>query len=240
MTFPPSTCWTNSSGLQLREPFEPEAAHHPHALHVGDEGHGLVDLGQLLGARREPQEDGQVGVGADDVAEHPHAVLVGPLEIVDEQRYGVASQRADGDGGEIEHAKELLIRRERFERRVVPTRDGVEDPLELLSARRWLPFPSAAGRGEDPAGEEKRALDLLVGGRRKRREAFRRRGLRRGDEEPRLADAGLTFERERRQPSGPGRGELLPDRAELDLPPDHAGRWPGGPGGQAALSAPEE
>ena len=119
--------------LQLREPVEPEAAHHAHALHVGDERHRFVDLGQLLGARREPQEDGEVGVGADDVAKHPHAVLVGPLEIVDEQRYRLRlGQRADGDGGEIEHAKELLIRGERVERWIVPTRDGIDDPLELL------------------------------------------------------------------------------------------------------------
>ena len=62
------------------------------------------------------------------------------------------------------------------------------------------------------------------------REFFRvpvgRRSLRRGDEQPRLADAGLTLERERRQPSGPGRRELLPDRAELNLPPDHGPRCP--------------
>ena len=86
--------------------------------------------------------------------------------------------------------------------------------------------PLHGRRGEDPAGEEKRAPDLLVGGRRQRREAFGRRSLRRGDEEPRLADAGLTLERERRQPPGPGRGELLPDRAELDLPPDHGAGSP--------------
>ena len=119
--------------LQLREPLEPEAAHHAHALHVGDERHGLCDLGQFLGARCEPEEDGEVGVGADDVAEHPHAVLVGPLEIVDEQCYRLRfGQRADGDGGEVEHAQELLIRGEGVERRIVSTRDGIDDPLELL------------------------------------------------------------------------------------------------------------
>ena len=213
--------------LQLREPFEPEAAHHAHALHVGDERHGFRDLGQLLGACREPQEDGEVGVGADDVAQHPHAVLVGPLEIVDEQRYGLGlGQRADGAGGEIEHAQELLIRGERVERGIVATRDGIDDPLELLSCSVGA-VPPNGRRGEDPAGEEKRAPDLLVGHRRQRHEAFGRRSLRSGDEQPRLADAGLTLERERRQPPGPGRRELLPDRAELDLPPDHgAGRPP--------------
>ena len=208
-------------GFQLREAFQLQAAHHPHSLHVGDQGHALVDLGKPIRARRESQEDGQVGVGADDVAEHPHAVLVGPLEIVDEHRYGVGgSQRADGDGGEIENSQELVIRRESLECRVVPARDGVENPLELLS--RAVAAVLVRGRSsEDRAGEKKRTLDLLVGCRRKRREAFRRRDLRRGDEEPRLADAGLTFESDRRQSSGPGRGELLPDGAELDLPADH-------------------
>ena len=122
------------SSFQLREAFQLEPAHHPHSLHVGDEGHALVDFGKPLRARREPQEDGQVGVGADDVAEHPHAVLVGPLEVVDEKRYGVGgSQRPDGHGGEIENSKELVIRSESLECRVVPARDGIENPLELLS-----------------------------------------------------------------------------------------------------------
>jgi hypothetical protein len=96
--------------LQLREPLEPEAAHHAHPLHVGDERHGLADLGQFFRASGEPEKDRQVGVGADDVAEHPHAVLVGPLEIVDEQCDRLRGrQRADGNGGQIEHAKELVI-----------------------------------------------------------------------------------------------------------------------------------
>ena len=88
------------------------------------------------------------------------------------------------------------------------------------------PFPGTAERGEDPAREEKRAPDLLVGRCSERREAFGRRELRRRDEQPRLADAGLALERERRQPPGLGGCELLPDRAELDLPPDHGAGGP--------------
>jgi hypothetical protein len=119
--------------LQLREPFELEAAHHSHPLHVRDERYGLVDHSELVPARREPEEDRQIRVRANDVAEHPHAVLVSPLEVVDEHSQGSCSgQRPDGDGGEIEYAQELLIRREALQRWVVPTRDCVEHPLQLL------------------------------------------------------------------------------------------------------------
>jgi hypothetical protein len=43
--------------FQLREPFEPEAADHPHSLHVGDEGHGFADRGQLLRTCGECEKD---------------------------------------------------------------------------------------------------------------------------------------------------------------------------------------
>ena len=70
-----------------------------------------VSSASSLRPRRESQEDGHVAVGADDVTEHPHAVLVSPLEIVDEHCDGVGgSQLADGDGSEIENSKELAIR----------------------------------------------------------------------------------------------------------------------------------
>ena len=58
-----------------------------------------------------PRKMGRSESVPDDVAKHPHAVLVSPLEIVDEQRYGLRfGERTDGHGGEIEHAQELLIR----------------------------------------------------------------------------------------------------------------------------------
>ncbi len=213
--------------LQLREPLELQAAHHPHPLHVGDESHGFVHHGQLFRTGCQPDEDRRVRVGADDVAEHPHAVLVRPLEVVDQYRYGAGGcQRADGDGCEIEYAKELVIRRQGLECRIVSARDGVEHPLDLLSCAVAAVFRCRGG--EEAAGEEKRSPDLLVGCCRERREAFCRRELRCREEEPRLADAGLPLERECRQPPGSRGGELLSDRAELDLPPDHGPRSPSG------------
>ena len=96
LTFPPRTCWTNSvvsscvNRSSLRRRTMPIRSMSAMSVTAS------CDLGQLLGTRCEPEEDGQVGVGADDVAEHPHAVLVGPLEIVDEYRYGAGCRPARG------------------------------------------------------------------------------------------------------------------------------------------------
>jgi hypothetical protein len=113
-----------------------------------------------------------------------------------------------------------VVRREGFERRIVPARDRVEDALDRLTRAVAVGLVRRRGR-EDAPSEQEGALDLLVGRHGKRREAFGRGELGRRDQEPRLADAGLALERQGCQPSGPRKGKLLPDRAELDLPSDH-------------------
>ena len=85
--------------VRLREPVELEAAHDAHAAHVGDQVHRLGDDRELLGTDREHQEDRARPVGADHVPQQAEAVLVRPLEIVDqhgERPFG--GQGAEGDG----------------------------------------------------------------------------------------------------------------------------------------------
>ena len=223
-TLAPRTCLQELRRLELREPLEPEAPHQTHPLHVGDQRHGLADERELLRTRRQREEDRKIRAGADHVAQQPHAVLVRPLEVIDEERDGPAArQRPHGHGGEVEHAQELLVRGQRLERRIVPTRDRVQHLLERLV--RAVPVAlEGRRRGEDAARDQERPPDLLVGGDGDRREALRCGQLRRREQEPRLADARLALERQRRQPPRLGGGELLTDRAELDLPPDHGSR----------------
>jgi hypothetical protein len=101
---------------------EPEPAQEPLPLHVGEEVHELTDAGHLLRPHGDEDEDRTVGAAADDVAEEAQAVLVGPLDVVEEDR-----QRADrgelghGDRGEVIRAQQLLGRREIGETRVVAT-----------------------------------------------------------------------------------------------------------------------
>jgi hypothetical protein len=83
-----------------------------------------------------------------------------------------------------------VVRRQGLERRVVPARDGVEHPLELLLGAVGA---LVRGRGgEDPAREQEGTADLLVSRYGEWREAFGRRTLGRREEKPCLSDAGLT------------------------------------------------
>ena len=76
--------------LERPEPPGPQPPHEAHALHVGNEVDRLRDRRELVRTDRQEQEDRLVGVAPDDVAEEPQGVVVGPLDVVDEQR-----QRAD-------------------------------------------------------------------------------------------------------------------------------------------------
>ena len=88
-----------------------------------------------------------------------------------------------------------------------------------------MPRASGLRRAEDRPGDQERTAELLVGRDGDRGEAVGRRPLGRGDEQPRLADPGLTLDGEADEPAGAGRRELLGDRLELGRPPDHvAGR----------------
>ena len=94
----------------LREPVELQAAHDPHATHIGDQVHGLGDDRELLGTDREHQEDRARAVGADHVAQQAEAVLVRPLEVVDqdgERAFG--RQGTERDGAQVERAEQAAV-----------------------------------------------------------------------------------------------------------------------------------
>ena len=99
--------------LRLREAVDLQPADHAHAVHVGEQVHGLGHERELLGPDREHQEDRARRDGADDVAEHAQAVVVGPLQVVDqdgERPFG--GEGAERDGAEVERAQQPAVGRE--------------------------------------------------------------------------------------------------------------------------------
>ena len=133
--------------LGLGEPVDLEAADDPHATHVGDQVHGFGDDRELLGADREHQEDRARAVGADHVAQQAEAVLVRPLQVVDqdgERPFG--GQGSERDGAQVERAEQPAVGRERGEPRVVLTRHRVQAAGERLGGLR-------AGRVRAASGE---------------------------------------------------------------------------------------
>ncbi len=131
-------------GFGLAEAVEAQMADQPHPLHVRDQVDGLGHERELLGPDREQQEDRTRRVGADDVAEQPQAVVVGPLEVVDEQRDRPDRREvAHRDGAEIQRPQELAVRRQAREARVVLPGHGVHAaPERLLGGRARGPPPS--------------------------------------------------------------------------------------------------
>ncbi len=210
---------------RLREAFELQAADDAHAAHVGDQVHGLVDDRELLGTDREHQEDRARAVGPDHVAQQTEAVLVRPLEIVDEDRERpFGGQGPERDGPQVERAEQPAVGSERGEPGVVLARHRVQTAGERLGGL-GAGRTEGLGRTEDRPGDQERAAELLVGRDGDRGEAIGRRPLGRGDQQPRLADPGLTLHRETDEATGAGRRQLLGDRLELGRPADHvAGR----------------
>ena len=95
-------------GLDLAEARRSQAADEPHPLHVCHEVDRLGHCLELGGPDREEQEDRPVGVAAHDVSEHSQGVVIGPLDVIDEQGEGAnVGNRADGNAGEVEGAQEL-------------------------------------------------------------------------------------------------------------------------------------
>ena len=106
-----------------------------------------------------------VGVAADDVAKEAQAVLVGPLEVVEEDRERAhRGQLGDGHGGKVVGAKELLVRREARERRVVPAGERVERAPHGRSGRGGAGQLLDGPASEDRAGEQEGTAQLLVRG----------------------------------------------------------------------------
>ena len=154
---------------------------------------------------------GLAAIGADHVAEQAQAVVVGPLEVVDQDgERPLGGEGAERDGAEIEGAEQPAVGRERREPGVVLARHRVE-------ARARAPRRSRVGRAaldrrgrpDDRAREQERAAELLVGGDGDRREPRGRGHLAGGEQQAGLADARLALEREPGEPAGAGRGELL-------------------------------
>ena len=225
-TGPPSTCARNSrvAVCEKRSSFRRRTT--PIAAHVGDQVHGLVDDRELLGTDREHQEDRARTVGADHVAQQAEAVLIRPLQVVDQDREGsLGGQCPVGDRAEVERAEQPAVGSERGEPWVVLSRHRVQAAGDRLGGLRIVSGASGLGRAEDGPGDQERAPELLVGRDGDRGEAIGRRLLGRGDEQPCLADPGLTLHGETDEPAGAGRRQLLGDRPELGRPPDHvAGR----------------
>ena len=114
-------------GFDLAETAELQPADHAEALHVRDQVHRFSDDGELLGADSRHEEEGAGGVGPDDVAEQAQAVVVGPLEVVDQQRHRPpGSERAKRDRGEIERPEEFLVRGEARKARLLTAPQRVQ------------------------------------------------------------------------------------------------------------------
>ena len=207
------------------EPSGPQPPDEAHPLHVGDEVHRLGDRCELVRPDRQEQEDRPIGVAPDDVPEEPEGVVVGPLDVVDEQRERAdPGERRDRDAREVEGPEELGVRRQGLEPALVAPGDGLDHPPDRGLRRRPRGRVADRARGEQAARDEERPADLLVGRDRDAREPARRRELGGGEQQARLADARLALEGHRGEAAG-SLVQLLGDRLELGAPPDdRAGR----------------
>ena len=207
-------------GLELTQPADLQPTHQTHAFHVGDQRDRLVDERGLFRPHRRHQEQLQIRPRADQVAKKADAVLVCPLEVVDQDRdRGYLRQLSHRERGQVERTHELLIRREIREARVVVPRYRVDRPVQPRFGRRPLRRPLCLGRGQDAAREQEWPADLLVGHNPDRHEAVGRRDLGGGEEQPRLPDARLALEREAGE-RRVGRADRLLHRSKLERPAD--------------------
>ena len=128
------------------------------------------------GRSGDEQEDPAAGRAPDDVAKEPQAVLVGPLQVVqDDRKRAHRGQFRDGHGGQVVGPQELLVRGETSQGRVVPTGDRVERSPHGRSGRGGGGELLDGLASEDGAGEQEGAAQLLVGSDRRRNEALGRR-----------------------------------------------------------------
>ncbi len=207
--------------LGLREPVELEVSDHTDPTHVGEQVHGLAHGRELLGPDREHQEDRARAIRADHVAEEAQAVLIRPLEVVDQDgERALGGQGPEGDGAEVEGAEQAAVGRERGQPGVILPRHRVQAARERVGHRSVVRRAEGLRRAEDRPGDQERTPELFVGGDGDRGEAVGRRPFGRRDQQPRLADPRLTLHGEPDQPAGTGRRQLLRDRLQLRRPPD--------------------
>ena len=149
-TGPPRTRFEELRRLDGAEPPGPQPPDEAHPLHVGDEVHRLADRRELVRPDGQEQEDRPVGIAPDDVPEQAQGVVVGPLDVVDEQSQRPhPGQRRDGDAREVERPEQLGVRRQALEPGFVAARDGLDHALHRglgQGAGRRLPEALAANR----------------------------------------------------------------------------------------------
>ena len=213
-------------GLERSEPAGPQSPDEPHPLHVGKEVDGLGDRRELVRPDRQQQEDRPVGIAPDDVPEQAQGVVVGPLDVVDEQRQRAdLGERRDGHAREVKGPQELGVRRQALEAGLVPPGDGLDDPSDRGLSRRPRGCVADRGRHEQAARDEERPADLFVGGDGDTGEPGRRCELGCGEQETRLADPRLAFQGYSSQSAG-SFPQHLGDRVELGASADHRPRRP--------------
>ena len=181
--------------FELREAVHLQPTHETHPIHVGQQVDGFGDQGELLRSDREHQKDRARRSGPDEIAEQAQAVVVGPLEVIDEQRErALCRELPHREGGEVVRAQEPLIGREGREARVVVPGHRLEAPAECVGGRCPLGDRHRVRRTDDRAREQERAAELLVGRHRDRRDAAPAGDLDRGQEQPRLPDARFALD----------------------------------------------
>ena len=213
------------AGLDRREPPDAEPPDKAHPLHVGDEVDRLGHGRELVRPERQEQEDRAVRDAPDDVPKEAQGVVVGPLDVVDEQGDRPdAGQLPDGDAREVEGAQQPGVGQEALVAGLVAARDRVDDPAEGQLGGGALGGLAQRAVREQAASDEERPADLLVRGDRDGREAGLGGDLRGGNEEARLADPWLALERHGGE-SGARLADLLRDRGALRrAADDRAGR----------------
>ena len=154
---------------------------------------------------------GLVGSRADHVAQQAEAVLVAPLQIVDQDRERrLGGHGPERDGAQIERAKEPAVRaaaRRALDRPGPTSRRGHARARSPTSGRS-AGDRRGGGRSDDRARQQERAAELLVGGHGDRGEPGLRCHLAGGEQQPRLADA-----RARPRALAPRAGRLRRTRA---------------------------
>ncbi len=202
------------SGLDLCEAREAQAPHQPEPFHVREERRRLGHTRWRVRAHRENEKDRAGGGGPNEIPKQPDAVLIGPLEIVDEQRQRAGGGRlAQGHRAEVEDAQELAVRAERLQPGFVVAGDRVHGARERLGRGRILGV-SESRAGENAPSNEEWAADLLVGRHRGHDPAVGGCELGGGEEQPRLADPRLALQHHTREPAGHGAKRVL-DSADL-------------------------
>jgi hypothetical protein len=202
-------------GFDRGESADPDAADDTHPLEIGDEVHRLRDLGELLRPNRQEQEDRPIGIAPDDIAEEAKRVVVGPLDVIQEERQGPGiGERRDGDPTQVERPKELRIGGQRFVPGLVPAGDRIDDALNGgLGAPVAGDVPDGGVREQAPRQQE-RAADLLICGHCDDGEPGLLGTIGGSEEQPRLPDPWLALDTN----GGQSRGrvtDLAPDRLQL-------------------------